>query len=68
MLAPLPSTTRPLPNFEAPADEDSLNTYEFTVEAFDGTNTGTWDYAVTVTDVNETPELTGTHRNGDNPR
>ena len=47
------------PNFEAPADEDSLNTYEFTVEAFDGTNTGTWDYAVTVTDVNETPELTG---------
>ena len=47
------------PNFEVPADEDSLNTYEFTVEAFDGTNTGTWDYAVTVTDVNETPELTG---------
>ena len=47
------------PNFEAPADKDSLNTYEFTVEAFDGTNTGTWDYAVTVTDVNETPELTG---------
>ena len=47
------------PNFEIPADEDSLNTYEFTVEAFDGTNTGTWNYAVTVTDVNETPELTG---------
>ena len=47
------------PNFEIPADEDSLNTYEFTVEAYDGTNTGTWAYAVTVTDVNETPELTG---------
>ena len=48
------------PNFEMPADEDSRNTYEFTVEAHDGTNTGTWEYAVTVTDVNETPELTGT--------
>ena len=47
------------PNFEIPADADSLNTYEFTVRADDGTNTGTWDYAVTVTDVNETPELTG---------
>ena len=48
------------PNFETPADADSLNTYEFTVQAYDGTNTGTWDYAVTVTDVNETPEFTGT--------
>ena len=46
------------PNHENPADDDGDNTYEFTVEAYDGTNTGTWDYAVTVTDVNETPEFT----------
>ena len=30
------------------------------MRASDGTNTGTWDYAVTVTDINERPELTGT--------
>ena len=43
-----------------PADDDLGNTYAFTVEAFDGTNTGTWDYTLTVTDVNEQPEFTGT--------
>ena len=51
------------PNFEVPDDDDSLNTYEFTVLATDTasrTNTGAWDYAVTVTDVNERPEFTGT--------
>ena len=48
------------PNFEAPADEGSLNRYEFTVEASDGARIGTWDYAVTVTDVNERPRFTGT--------
>ena len=52
------------PNFEVPDDEDSSNSYEFTVLATDTasptTNTGAWDYAVTVTDVNEQPEFTGT--------
>ena len=51
------------PNFEDPEDDDSRNTYEFTVLATDTasrTNTGAWDYAVTVTDVNERPEFTGT--------
>ena len=51
------------PNFEVPDDDDSLNTYEFTVLATDTasrTNTGAWDYAVTVTGVNERPEFTGT--------
>ena len=48
------------PNFDEPHDADSRNTYEFTAEAFDGANTSTWDYAVTVTDVNERPEFTGT--------
>lgn len=48
------------PDFEMLEDTGSDGTYEFTVRASDGTNTGTWDYAVTVTDINERPELTGT--------
>ena len=51
------------PNFEDPEDDDQRNTYEFTVLATDTasrTNTGAWDYAVTVTDVNERPKFTGT--------
>ena len=54
----------PLPNFEAPQDDDtdgSNNTYSITIRATD--NHGKFeDYAVvvTVTDVNEVPELTGT--------
>ena len=43
-------------------DNGSDATYEFTVEATDTgmpANTGIWDYAVTLTDVNERPELTG---------
>ena len=43
-------------------------TYEFTVQAYDGLNTGTWDYAVTVTGVNETPEFLGTPDNIAHPR
>ena len=48
------------PDYENPVDADSLNTYDIIVQASDGTNTGTWDYAVTVTDVNERPKFTGT--------
>ena len=54
------------PDFERPEDVDDDGayegdgTYEFTVEAFDDTNTGTWDYTVTVTGVNERPWFTGT--------
>ena len=50
------------PNFEMLMDNGSDATYEFTVEATDTgmpANTGIWDYAVTLTDVNERPELTG---------
>ena len=57
----------PLPNFEHPRDDDtgdgSSNTYSITVRAFDdATDKKTTDYAVviTVTDVNEVPEFTGT--------
>ena len=58
----------PLPNFEHPRDDDvgdgSSNTYSITVRATDddASNQKFTDYAVvvTVTDVNEAPEFTGT--------
>ncbi len=57
----------PLPNFEHPRDDDagdgSSNTYSIIVRAFDdATDKKTTEYAVvvTVTDVNEIPEFTGT--------
>ena len=55
----------PLPDFEEPCDDnaDGSNTYSITVRAFDdATDKKTTDYAVviTVTDVNEVPEFTGT--------
>ena len=43
------------PDFENPTDSGSGNTYEVTVEASDGTNTGTFAVTVTVTPVDETP-------------
>ena len=46
------------PDFENPTDSGSGNTYEVTVEASDGTNTGTFDVTVTVTAVNERPNFT----------
>ena len=56
----------PLPNFEHPRDDnaDGSNTYSIIVRAFDDDTTDkkTTEYAVvvTVTDVNEVPEFTGT--------
>ena len=57
----------PLPNVEHPRDDNadgSSNTYSIIVRAFDddATDKKTTDYAVvvTVTDVNEVPEFTGT--------
>ena len=47
------------PDFESPADADGDNVYDVTVEAFDGAGTGMLDVEVTVTNVNETPVLTG---------
>ena len=47
------------PDFENPEDDGSNNTYEVTVEASDGTNTGTRAVTVTVTPVDETPSVTG---------
>ena len=55
----------PLPNFEQPRDDNAggSNTYSIIVRAFDdATDKKTTEYAVvvTVTDVNEVPEFTGT--------
>ena len=47
------------PDHERPADSDSDNVYEITVVASDGTNEGTLDVKVTVTPVNEGPEVSG---------
>ena len=51
------------PDFENPANLDSDNMYEVTIEADDGNGTsvsvGTFDVIVTVTGVDETPEITG---------
>ena len=48
-----------LPNYEQPADRDTDNEYLATVVASDGTNRGTLDVTITVTDVNEGPEVAG---------
>ena len=47
------------PNHEQPADADSDNLYEITVVASDGQNEGTLEVTVTVTEVNEGPEISG---------
>ena len=47
------------PNHEQPADADSDNVYEITVVASDGSNEGTLDVTVTVTEVNEGPKISG---------
>ena len=49
------------PDYESPADSGRDNIYEVTVEARDDAfNTGTLEVVVTVTDVNEGPEVAGT--------
>ena len=43
------------PNYESPTDANTDNEYKVTINASDGTNTGTLDVTVTVTNVNEAP-------------
>ena len=50
-------TFQTAPDHEAPADYNTDNRYELTVEASDGSVKGTLDVTVTVTDVNEPPEF-----------
>ena len=60
---PSPGTNLKPANFEVPVDMGSGNTYEIVVEANDGQGgIGTYDVTVTVTQVDETPEITS-----DNP-
>ena len=48
------------PDFEQPSDSDGDNVYEVTVVARDGAfNSGTLEVTVTVSDVNEGPEVVG---------
>ena len=46
------------PDYDARADSDGNNDYEVTVEASDGSFSGRLDVTVTVTDVNEPPQIT----------
>ena len=48
-----------IPDYEEPADLDDNNEYEITVVASDGSNEGILDVTLTVTEVNEGPEVTG---------
>ncbi len=65
---PSPGTTVKPANYEIPLDDGSGNTYVIIVQATDnnaqggktGTKTGTFAVTVTVTDVDETPEITTT--------
>ncbi len=46
------------PDFEAPGDAGSNNVYDVTVQASDGSLTGTKALTITVTDANEAPVIT----------
>ena len=48
------------PDFEMPGDTGSNNIFDIIVQATDGSLTGIRAVTVTVTDINEKPELTGT--------
>ena len=48
---------RSLPDYERPADSDQDNEYEVTIQPSDGRVLGSYTVTVTVTDVNEAPEI-----------
>ena len=45
------------PDYERPADSNRDNIYEVSIQPADGRNTGFYPVTVTVTDVNEAPEI-----------
>ena len=47
------------PNHEQPADSNSNNVYDITIVASDGSNEGSPDLSIAVTDVNEGPNIAG---------
>ena len=52
-------TFKNVPDFDSPADADGDNVYNFQVRAQDATKTAGRDVTVTVTNVNEPPEIAG---------
>ena len=48
---------RSLPDYDRPADSDRDNVYEITIQPSDGRVLGSYPVTVTVTDVNEAPEI-----------
>ena len=48
---------RSLPDYDRPADSDRDNVYEITIQPSDGRVLGSYPVTVTVTDVNEPPEI-----------
>ena len=48
---------RSLPDYDSPADSDRDNVYEVTVQPSDGRVLGSYPVTVTVTDINEPPEI-----------
>ena len=48
---------RSSPDYERPADSNRDNVYEVSIQPSDGRNTGSYPVTVTVTDVNEAPEI-----------
>ena len=50
-------TFRSPPDFEGPADDDTNNDYDVTVQAHDGTDAVNYPVTVTVTNVNEAPSF-----------
>ena len=55
-------TFRNIPDYERPADSDRNNIYEVEVRPYDGRYYGSHDVTVTVTPINEAPEITTTSR------
>ena len=45
------------PDYERPTDSNRDNVYEVSIQPSDGRNTGSYPVTVTVTDVNEPPEI-----------
>ena len=48
---------RSLPDYERPADSNRDNVYEVQIRPYDGRHYGAYDVTVTVTDVDEPPEI-----------
>ena len=53
---------RNVPDYERPADSGRDNVYNFSVRASDGRNYGYLEVTVTVNDINEAPDMTGSDR------